>query len=79
MILKLEDKEIIRAQCVQNIFVLKQIKIEAIMSTQGWLIFLKALSDITQLWHQHLSHVSHKHIEEASQYIDDLKDIVKLI
>ena len=34
MILKLEDKEIARAQCIQNLFVLKQIKIGAIMSTQ---------------------------------------------
>ena len=24
-------------------------------------------------------HVSHKHIKEASQYIDDLEDIVKLV
>ena len=34
MILKLEDKEITRAQCIQNLFILKQIKIEAIMLTQ---------------------------------------------
>ena len=60
MILKLENKEIARAQHVWNLFVLKQIKIEAIMSTQEQLIFLKALSDIAQLWHWCLSHVSHK-------------------
>ena len=79
MILKLEDKEIARAWCIQNLFILKQIKIEAIILTQEWLIFLKALSNIAQLWHQCLSYVSHKHIEEASWYIDNLKDIVKLI
>ena len=34
MILKLEDKEIARAQHIQNLFILEQIKIGAIMSTQ---------------------------------------------
>ena len=49
MILKLEDKEITRAQHIQNLFVLKQIKIGVIMSTQEQLTFLKASIDITQL------------------------------
>ena len=49
------------------------------MLTQEWSIFLKASSDIAQLWHQCLSHVSYKCIEETSQYIDSLKDIVKLV
>ena len=34
MILKLEDKEIARAQHIQNLCVLEQIKIGAIMLTQ---------------------------------------------
>ena len=79
MILEVDGKEIARARRVRNLFVLEQVETGTVMSAQGRPNFFESSSEIAQLWHRRLGHVSHKRIKEASCYVDGLEEIMNIV
>ena len=76
MILKSGDKEVTQAKRSRHLFILKSIigsELVMLTSARGRPTYLKASTDIRQLWHRRLGHASYTRIKHFTTMVDGIQ------